>query len=135
VPFGELGSITNYSRDWVKDKLRFKFEAGTDVILVKRLVKEAAKKMMEDPEIAAGMITPPKSQGVQSITEAGVEISIKFETKPGEQFVARRTLYQLLMKSFKENGIELGTPTVRVAGDSEQSAAVARELAERVTAA
>lgn len=135
VPFGELGSITNYSRDWVKDKLRFKFEPGTDVILVKRLVKEVAKKMLADPEIAAGMITPPKSQGVQSITESGIEISIKFETKPGEQFLARRTLYQLLMKTFEENDIKIATPTVRVAGDAEPGAAAAREAAERAVAA
>ena len=37
-------------------------------------------------------------------------------TKPGEQFVIRRTAYALIKKAFDENGIKFAFPTVQVAG-------------------
>jgi small-conductance mechanosensitive channel len=36
-----------------------------------------------------------------------VIIGVKYVTKPGEQFVIRREAYQRILKTFKENGIDL----------------------------
>jgi small-conductance mechanosensitive channel len=131
VPFGELGSITNYSRDWVIDKLRIKVMPDTDIVRLKRIVKDLGKDLMTDPEMADIIIEPPKSQGVQAVADGLLEVSIKVMTQPGEQFVVRRALYQKLMNALAENGIQLATPVVRVAGDASASGpAVASQLAQ-----
>jgi small-conductance mechanosensitive channel len=130
VPFGELGSVTNYSRDWVIDKLTMKLALDTDVGRLKRVVKQVGGEMMQDPELAQVILQPPKSQGVQAVGEGGVEVSIKVMTRPGEQFVVRRALYQKLMAAFRENDIHLATPTLRVAGDATAGEAAAQAMAE-----
>lgn len=40
VPVGELRSITNYSRDWVTDKLKRKLVLDTNVVDRERVVKQ-----------------------------------------------------------------------------------------------
>ena len=45
LPFGELKSMTNYSRDWVIMKLEFRVPFDTDLKLVKKLVKQVGAKL------------------------------------------------------------------------------------------
>ena len=40
VPYGELKSITNYSRDWVIMKLEFRLPFGTNIEQVRKLIKK-----------------------------------------------------------------------------------------------
>src|SRR5690606_10523701 len=40
VPFGSLGAVQNMSRDWVIDKFMVRLPFGTDVRLLKKLVKK-----------------------------------------------------------------------------------------------
>jgi small-conductance mechanosensitive channel len=114
IPFGEIRSITNYSRDWVIMKLEFNVPFDTDVALVKRLVKQLGKELMDDPMVGPGILEPLKSQGVRRVEEFNMVIGVKFMTKPGEQWVARREIYQRILERFKENGIRLASRDVQV---------------------
>ncbi len=46
IPYGELKSLTNYSRDWVIMKLEFRVPFDTDVNLFKKIVKKVGGKLL-----------------------------------------------------------------------------------------
>ena len=123
VPFGELGAIQNASRDWVIVKMSFRVPFDTDLVKLKKVIKQVSAQIMEDPELAAGILEPLKSQGADDISDSGILIRLKFMAIPGKQFTVRRAANALIKKAFAENGIEFAFPTVRVAGDADDAAA------------
>jgi small-conductance mechanosensitive channel len=64
VPFGELSSITNYSRDWVIDKITLTVNPDSDIRLIKKLVKQIGKDMLADPELSENIIDPLLSPNI-----------------------------------------------------------------------
>ena len=49
IPYGELTSLTNHSRDWVIVKLEILVTYDTDVDQVKAIIKQIGKEMLEGP--------------------------------------------------------------------------------------
>lgn len=114
IPFGELASLTNYSRDWVIMKMEFRVPFDTDIKLVKKLVKRIGAEMLEDPLYKEGFLEPLKSQGVRRMEEFNMVVGVKFMAKPGEQWVIRRDAYQKIVDAFEANGIRLAERNVKV---------------------
>ncbi|MEK0082014.1 mechanosensitive ion channel domain-containing protein [Benzoatithermus flavus] len=129
VPFGSLHTITNYSRDWVIDKLTLGVTYDTDLDKAKRIIKQIGKELAADPELAPNIIETLKMQGVEEYADFAIKIRLKMTTKPGEQFVIRRKALALIKKAFAENGIKFAYPTVQVAG-GESTAAAAQAMLE-----
>ncbi|HKY94345.1 MAG TPA: mechanosensitive ion channel family protein [Kiloniellales bacterium] len=118
IPYGEVRSITNYSRDWVIVKLEFRIPFDTDLALVKRLVKQIGRELQDDPVLGPNLIEPLKSQGVRRVEEYNAVLGVKFMAKPGEQFTIRREAYHRILKAFEANGIQLASRSVRVEAPS-----------------
>jgi small-conductance mechanosensitive channel len=116
VPFGALDKITNYSRDWVIDKVTIGVTYDTDLEQVKRIIKQIGKELLADPDLAPNIIDTLKMQGVEEYGDFAIKIRLKLTCKPGEQFVVRRRAYAMIKKAFEENGIKFAFPTVQVAG-------------------
>ncbi len=137
IPFGELRSLTNYSRDWVIEKMELRVHEDTDVDKVKRLMKQLGRELMEDPAFAGNMLEPLKSQGVSRFEDGTMVIRVKFTAKPGEQFLIRREAYKRIYKLFEDNGIRLAHRHVTVhVPDADQTGdvAAAKGAAGRVPA-
>jgi moderate conductance mechanosensitive channel len=132
VPFGSLDTITNYSRDWVIDKMTVSVIYDTDLDKVKKIIKQIGKELQADPELASHIIETLKMQGVEQFGDFAIQIRLKMMTKPGEQFVIRRRAYAMIKKAFDANGIEFAFPTVTVAGGREERAAIAHKGLELV---
>ena len=134
VPFGSLDKITNYSRDWVIDKLEIGVTYDTDIAKVKKIVKEIGKRLAEEPEFAPHIIEPLKMQGVDQFGDFAIKLRMKMMTKPGEQFAIRRAAYDLIKKRFAEEGVSFAFPTVTVAGNAPDErparAAIAQQALE-----
>lgn len=128
VPFGELGAVQNLSRDWVIDKITVGVTYDTDMAVLKRVVKQIGKEIMADPELAPNILETLKSQGVYQMGDYAIQVRMKIKTKPGEQFVVRRVIYDKLKKAFKENGISFAFPTVQVSGGDSGPAAAQTAL-------
>lgn len=107
LPFGQMKSLTNHTRDWALVRLEFRVAPETDVALVKRLIKDISKDFMEDAELSPGFIEPLKSQGIRSVEDGAITIGVKYITKPGKQFVIRREAYSRIIAAFRANSIEL----------------------------
>jgi len=138
IPFGEMGQITNYSRDWVILKLEFRVPFDTDVTLVKKLVKRIGVELLDDPLHGKSFLEPLKSQGVRRMEDDAMIIGLKFMAKPGEQFTLRREVYQRVRDAFERNGIDLAPRKVEVhvakdATEEEIAKAVEGAAAEVVT--
>ena len=114
IPFGELTSLTNYSRDWVIMKMEFRVPFETDIKQVKKIVKRIGAEMIEDPLYKDGFLEPLKSQGVRRMEEFNMVVGVKFMAKPGEQWVIRRDAYQKVVNAFEANGIRLAERNVKV---------------------
>lgn len=123
IPFGAINQLTNFSRDWVVMKLRLRLVYGTDIEKVRKLVKKLGQQMAADPEIGPLFIAPLKSQGVVEMEDSAMILSVKFMTKPGDQFIARRHVYTRIAELFAREGIEFASREVRVRiGNGEESA-------------
>ena len=114
LPFGELKSMTNYSRDWVIMKLEFRVPFDTDLKLVKKLIKQVGAQLKENPDYGDGIIETLKSQGVRRMEEFNMVVGVKFMTRPGEQWLVRRDAYQSVRDIFNANGIRMAERNVKV---------------------
>ncbi len=125
VPFGELGAVQNLSRDWVIDIITLTLNYDSDLEEVRRTIKRIGVELLEDAELGPNIIEPLKMQGIEQMADYGVQIRLKFMTKPGEQFGVRRKALAMLKKTFAEKGIQFATPTVHVSGGPADAAATA----------
>ena len=139
LPFGELKSMTNYSRDWVIMKLEFRVPFDTDLKLLKKLIKQVGAQLKENPEYGDSIIETLKSQGVRRMEEFNMVVGVKFMTRPGEQWMVRRDAFQGVRDVFEANGIRMAERNVKVeiAGDEaltdEQRRAVSAAAHEATT--
>ena len=62
VSFGDLKSITNYSRDWVNEVLDVTVAYEADLERVERAIKQVSGEVMQDLSLASGVITAPMSR-------------------------------------------------------------------------
>ncbi|MEH6445223.1 MAG: mechanosensitive ion channel family protein [Oceanospirillaceae bacterium] len=114
IPFGELKSITNHSRDWVIMKLEFRIPFDTNMQQVKKLIKKIGVELLNNPDFGHSFIEPLKSQGVRRMEEFNMVLGVKFMTRPGEQWVIRREAYHKIRDTFEANGIGLAERNVKV---------------------
>ena len=120
IPFGEIKTLTNHSRDWAIMKLRFRVPFDTDLEKVRKLLKKAGKELAEEEMIKEDFIQPFKSQGAIEADDHGFVISTKFMSKPGKQFLIRRFAFNAIQKAFEANGIQFARPTVTVKSDPDE---------------
>jgi small-conductance mechanosensitive channel len=114
VPFGDMQSVTNYSRDYIVMKLEFRVRYDTDVNKVKKIIKKINEEIQQDEELGSGLLDKIKSQGVRAMDDSAMIMRVKFKAVPGEQFVLRREVFRRIQEAFQENGIEFAHRNVTV---------------------
>ena len=126
IPFGNMGTVTNNSRDYIITKLNFRVRYDTDVDKVRKIIKSINKQIMDDELMGPVMLDKIKSQGVMELDDSAMIMRVKFKTIPGQQFVIRREVYRMMQEAFQANGIEFAHRNVTVyfpqeGGDTEGS--------------
>ena len=114
IPFGEIKVLTNYSRDWVIMKLPLRVTYDTDVEKVRKLIKNLGVELLSDPVIGENFIQPLKSQGVIEMQDSAMIIRVKFMTKPGDQWLVRKKVYEEIRERFAREGIKFAHREVTV---------------------
>ncbi len=114
IPFGELQVMTNYSRDWVIMKLPLRVTYDTDVEAVRKMIKKLGVALLDDPVIGENFIQPLKSQGVIEMQDSAMIIRVKFMTKPGDQWLVRKRVYEEIRELFQREGIKFAHREVTV---------------------
>ncbi|WP_366523206.1 mechanosensitive ion channel domain-containing protein [uncultured Tateyamaria sp.] len=114
MPFGEIQVLTNYSRDWVIMKLPLRVTYDTNVERVRKLIKNLGVQLLDDPVIGDNFIQPLKSQGVIEMQDSAMIIRVKFMTKPGDQWLVRKKVYEEIRALFEREGIKFAHREVTV---------------------
>ena len=114
VPFGKIGTVVNFSRDYIIMKLDFRVKYDTDVDKVRKIVKKIYQQLLLDDELGPKLLGKLKSQGVRQMEDSAMIMRIKFTTRPGEQFVMRKEILMRLQETFRANNIEFAHRNVTV---------------------
>jgi len=110
VPFGQVGHITNFSRDWTVVKFNIAFANGTDVELLRKTVKKIGLDMMEEPQFKPILMQPLKMQGVVDIKDNSLIIRFKFMARPKNPSMIQRMAVRRMYDTFPALGIKFATP-------------------------
>jgi small-conductance mechanosensitive channel len=124
VPFGEIGYVTNFSRDWVMMMMPLRLTYDTDSEMVRKMIKKLGEEMKTDPVLGPMFLQPLKSQGVIQMEDSAMIMRVKFMTRPGDQWDIRRIVFAKIRDLFEENGIKFANRevTVRLADDEKTGA-------------
>jgi len=115
IPFGGIGTVTNYSRDYIITKLDFRVRYDADVEKIRKIIKKKVyKKILDNEELAPKLLGKIKSQGVREMDDSAMIMRVKFKTIPGEQFIIRKEVYRLMQEAFRKEGIEFAHRNVTV---------------------
>ena len=114
IPYGEIATVRNLSRDWVIMKLELRLPYDVDIEKVRKIIKKVGQEMLEDEEIGPNMLQPLKSQGVMRVEESALIVRMKFTAKPGEQWIVRRVAYTKVRDALAAVGIEFAHREVKV---------------------
>lgn len=114
IPFGEIQTLTNWSRDYAIMKFEIRVPFETDVDMIRKMIKKVGEVMLEDPELGPQFLEPLKSQGVNRMDDSSFIIRCKFTSKPGNQFLLRREAYARIQSAFEEQGIRFAPRRVIV---------------------
>ncbi len=122
VPYGEIRTLTNYSRDWAIMKCEIRVPFETDIEKVRKIIKKIGIAMMEDPQWGPLMLGPVKSQGVNRMDDSALIIRCKFTAVPGQQYLIRREAFTRIQRVFEEKGIQFAPKRVLVEATTPQEA-------------
>lgn len=111
VPFGQVGHITNFSRDWTVVKFTLAFTQGTDIELLRKTVKKMGLEMMAEPQFKSVLMQPLKMQGVVDIKDSSVIIRFKYMARPNNPGIVQRVAVRRMYDTFPALGIQFAQAT------------------------
>jgi small-conductance mechanosensitive channel len=127
IPYGQLGAVTNTSRDFATIKFNLRLERGCDIEAVRKAAKQIGLAMQQDPEIAAEVILPLKMQGIVDVADNAVVVRFKFTARPVKPSWVQREYLKRIYTVFAEKGIAFasGALTLQTAPSGVAPGAVA----------
>ena len=137
IPFGQLTSISNFSRDWQTVKFNLRLARDTDIEKVRKTVKQLGQEMQKDPELGKELLQPLKLQGVAEIADSALVVRLKFTARPLKPSWVQREALKRIYRVFGEKGIEFASNaiTVQTAGSAGMSTDIAGAAAAGSSAA
>jgi small-conductance mechanosensitive channel len=114
IPFGQLASVTNFSRDWITTKFMVRFARDTDLEALRKAVKKIGQDSLADEEMSIEILAPLKLQGVAEIEQQALVCRFKFTTRPGKPTWVQRQYLKLMYEHLPAAGIRFADASVTV---------------------
>ena len=114
IPFGQVLSVTNYSRDWSVVKFNLHLEPTADIETVRKTIKRVGEELVDDPDIGAEFMQPLKMQGVVDVLQTALVVRCKFTATPSRPTYLQRQALRRLIDAFAEAQIRFAAPNVTV---------------------
>ena len=115
VPYGEIKRLRNTDRDWSIHVLEFRLTYDTNMLQVKKILKEIGDELAADPDYAHDILKPLKSGGVIAAEDSAIVVRGKFTARPGNNaWVVRRVAYDKIIRAFRAAGIRFAHRQVTV---------------------
>ncbi len=125
VPFGQVQSLTNASRDWATVKFNVRLDHSADIEKARKTIKKIGAALLEDPEYGPHFIAQLKMQGVADITDAAIVIRLKFTAKPNQASMLQREALKRVYRGLIEAEVPFASNAVTVKEGSGKSGAAA----------
>jgi small-conductance mechanosensitive channel len=106
IPFGDLGQISNFSRDWAAVKFDLRVARDTDLEKLRQATKKIGAEMMEVPELKAELLEPLKMQGVAEVADNALLIRFKFTARPGNPGMIQNEAVTRMLRTLPALGVE-----------------------------
>ena len=137
VPFSEVGTVLNYTKDFSNVVLNIGIAYRENVDEVMKVLVALGREMAEDQALAPDIIRPLEVQGVQSLDDSAVVIRARIKVRAGTQWGIKREFNRLMKNRFDELGIEIPFPqqTITFGEDKEGNAVAGRIVVEDKQAA
>jgi len=110
VPNGEIGVVTNMTREYSQAMVEIGVAYKEDVDEVIRVLEEVADTMRKDGNFATLILDPLEVLGLDSFGDSSVNIKVRLRTLPAKQWVVAREFRKRVKKAFDEKGIEIPFP-------------------------
>jgi small-conductance mechanosensitive channel len=132
IPFGQLGQITNFSRDWITTKFNLRFARDTDIEKLRKASKKIGAEIAELPQFKDEILAPFKMQGVADIVENALLIRFKFTAKPGNPAAIQREAVKRMFNTFPGLGIEFAKEGAAEPGGAQAGAGPRRRVSSLI---
>ena len=128
VPFGEVASVLNMTKDYSFAFMDVGIAYREDVDQVVEVLREIGEGMQADEEFGPLILEPLEVLGLDSFGASSVNIRVRLKTLPIEQWQVKREYQRRMKRAFDERGIEMPFPhqTVYFGTDKAGHSAAAR---------
>jgi small-conductance mechanosensitive channel len=107
TPNGQIGQVTNLSRDWARAVVDVPVPTAVDVNRVSDLLRLIGDEAYKEPAVRRLLLDPPAVMGVQGIDLDQFQVRLVARTLPGKQFEVGRILRARIAAGFRREGIHL----------------------------
>ena len=105
VPFGELGRVTNFSRDWAAVEFTLRFARDTDLDKLRQATAKVSDDIMEVPELKQALLEPLKMDGIADVGDNALVIRFKFVARPGSPGTVQNEAVSRMLRTLPQLGI------------------------------
>ncbi len=129
VPFGDVGSVTNMTKEFSRYVLDVGVAYRENYDEVVAVMREVGEALQQDPAFGPNMLEPLEIMGLDSFGDSAVVIRARLTTVPLKQWETAREYNRLLKAAFDARGIEIPFPhTTLYFGEDKEGRAPAAHL-------
>ncbi len=114
IPNSQIKIASNQTRDWARINLFVTVAYKEDISRVYRVIDEICQELKADPEFGIYLTTTPSAMRVSDLGDHGVDICIRGDTVPGEQWSLTGELRKRIKNRFDQESIEIPWPHTKV---------------------
>ncbi|CRL99983.1 MULTISPECIES: mechanosensitive ion channel family protein [Pseudomonas] len=114
IPFSEIKSIKNYSREFGYAIFRVAIPYNMQIDAAIKLIRDVGQKIRNDPLQRRNIWSPLEIQGVESFESGSAILRARFKTAPIKQWEVSRAFNLALKRQLDEAGLDLATPRLSV---------------------
>jgi small-conductance mechanosensitive channel len=104
IPFGDLGQIANFSRDWAAIKFNLRFARDTDVEKLREATKKIAADLMAEPDLRTEILEPLRVHSVAEVADNALVVRFKLKTLPANSGAIQDRALRRMLKGMPELG-------------------------------
>ena len=114
LPYSEVGSLSNYTKDYAFAWVDVTVGYEADLAEVLRELEEIGRAIREDPAFRDRVRDDPLIYGVNAFAASGPLISLRMKTLPVERWSIAREYRRRIKERFQALGVEIPVPRSRV---------------------
>jgi small-conductance mechanosensitive channel len=111
VPFSEVTSVKNLSKDFSYAVARITISYREDIDRVVEILRAIGDQLAQDEAVQPFIINPLEYMGVDVLDESSVVLVVRIRTLPGKQLAVGRAFNRLVKIAFDEHGVASRDPT------------------------